>query len=165
MSSMAKMFDGSAIATISVEPARFTGITVCLIATSSGISWITSGSISNSSRSIDGTPYCLATNSVSSFSCRKPSLVICAPRRAPFAARFVAGALELLARQQVLLDEQLADPLVHRVPFFAMTVSALAERQGPTRQNRFARPAWPCGMRFRETPGIPDGYRRSSGGT
>ena len=35
------MFEGSAVARISVEPARFTGITVCLIATSSGISWIT----------------------------------------------------------------------------------------------------------------------------
>ncbi len=66
MSSIAKMFDGSAIARISVEPARFTGITVCLLATSSGISLMTAGSISNSSRLIDGTPYCLATKSVSS---------------------------------------------------------------------------------------------------
>ncbi len=31
-------------------------------------------------------------------------------------ARLVAGALQLLGRQHVLTDEQLADPLVHRVP-------------------------------------------------
>src|SRR5271157_816595 len=83
MSSMAKMFEGSAVARIRVEPARLTGITVCLSATSSGMSLITAPSISNSSRLTDGTPYCLATKSVSSDSWRNPSCVIWAPRRAP----------------------------------------------------------------------------------
>ena len=83
MSSIAKMFEGSAVARISVEPARFTGTTVCFAATSSGISWITEGSMSNSSRLMSGTPYCLATKDESSCSWRKPSLVICAPRREP----------------------------------------------------------------------------------
>ena len=114
MSSSAKMLEGSAVARISVEPARFTGITVCLSATSSGISSITAGSISNSSRLIEGTPYCLATKSVSSFSSRKPSLVICAPRRPPLRARLLARLAQLLRAEEVLLDEELPDPLVHR---------------------------------------------------
>ena len=83
MSSSAKMFDGSAVARISVDPARFTGITVCFAATSSGMSCVTSASISKSSRLIDGTPYCFATNSLSSVSSRKPSCVICDPSRVP----------------------------------------------------------------------------------
>ena len=58
MSSIAWMFDGSAIATISDEPARETGMTWCFSQTSFGTSLMTSGSISYSSRLTAGTRYC-----------------------------------------------------------------------------------------------------------
>ena len=49
MSSMAKMFDGSPIATMSDAPARFTGMTWCFSAVVFGTSFRTSASISKSS--------------------------------------------------------------------------------------------------------------------
>ncbi len=56
------------MATISVAPARLTGMTMCFCATSLGTSLITSGSISNEARLIDGRLYCFARNWVRSLS-------------------------------------------------------------------------------------------------
>jgi hypothetical protein len=58
MSSMAWRFDGSAIATISDEPARETGMILCRSQTSWLTSFRTSASISYSSRLIACTRYC-----------------------------------------------------------------------------------------------------------
>src|SRR5262249_45982644 len=77
------MFDGSDIATMSVAPARFTGSTMCLRATSLGTSFSTSASTSKSFRLIDGRLYCRARNVVRSLSWTKPSWVSAWPSRLP----------------------------------------------------------------------------------
>src|SRR4029453_1858713 len=78
------MFDGSAIATISDWPARFTGMTRCFCATSFFTSLTISGSISKSFRLIAGTPYCLLRKSVSLCSSIAPTLIRAEPIRVPF---------------------------------------------------------------------------------
>ena len=64
------MFEGSAIATMSVFPALLTGTTWWRITRSFDSSFRTSGSISKSERLMLGTPYCRARKAVSSFSSR-----------------------------------------------------------------------------------------------
>ena len=59
MSSIAWRFVGSAIATMSDEPARETGMILCFSQTSRETSFRTSASISYSSRLIAGTRYCV----------------------------------------------------------------------------------------------------------
>src|SRR5215471_4765881 len=78
------MFDGSAIATISDWPARFTGMTRCFCATSFLTSLTISRSISKSFRLIAGTPYCLLRKSVSLCSSIAPTLISAEPMRVPF---------------------------------------------------------------------------------
>src|SRR5215469_1478202 len=78
------MLEGSAIATISDWPARFTGMTRCFCATSFLTSLTISGSISKSFRLIAGTPYCLLRKSVSLCSSIAPTLIRAEPMRVPF---------------------------------------------------------------------------------
>src|SRR5262245_54890922 len=78
------MFEGSAIATISDWPARFTGMTRCFCATSFFTSLTISASISKSFRLIAGTPYCLLRKSVSLCSSIAPTLIRAEPIRVPF---------------------------------------------------------------------------------
>ena len=75
MSSMAKMLDGSAIATTSVEPVLLTGMTWYFCATSSGMSFTISWSTSWVERSMVGMPYWRLRKPVRSFSAIYPSLV------------------------------------------------------------------------------------------
>ncbi len=78
-------------------------------------------------------------------------------------ARLVASALQLLRRQHVLTDEQLADPLVHRVPSPASFARADSRRPG-AKTAVFWRP-WRGPLRIRESPAFPVGYRRPWEGT
>ena len=68
MSSMANTLVGSVIAIVSVAPARLSGTIWYFWAVSAGISLMTAGSISNSPRLIEGTPYCLLSSAVISSS-------------------------------------------------------------------------------------------------
>ena len=72
-------------------------------------------------------------------------------------ARLVARALQLLRRQHVLTDEQLADPLVHRVPSPALS---RARTRPAWRQIRRLLATWRGPLRIRESPAFPVGYRR-----
>ena len=116
------MFDGSAVASTRVELARFTS-TVCFWATSSAISSMTARSISNSSRLIEGTPYCFATNSVSScFEIAESA--ISAPRREPLVRAPSRAARSCCAVRKIFFDEELADPPLH------LSLRALDPRPG-----------------------------------
>ena len=77
------MFDGSAIATMRLDPARLIGMTWCFSQISFGISFRTSGLISISPRLIAGRLYWRATNCVSSESLTNPRRDRVAPRRLP----------------------------------------------------------------------------------
>ncbi len=68
MSSMANTLVGSVIAIVSIAPDRLTGMIWYFCAVSPGISLMTSGSMSNSERLIEGTPYCLLSRAVISSS-------------------------------------------------------------------------------------------------
>ena len=68
MSSMANTLVGSVIAIVSVAPARQSGTIWYFWAVSAGISLMTAGSISNSPRLMEGTPYCLLSSAVMSSS-------------------------------------------------------------------------------------------------
>ena len=111
MSSMAWRFVGSAIATISDEPARETGMIWCLSHTSRETSFSTSGSISYSSRLTAGTRYCgarkfgdLLVGDVAQLGERVAEV------RA-LASLLLLGLTELLKADQLFADEQLTDAI------------------------------------------------------
>ncbi len=83
MSSTAKMFDGSLIATISEEPARFTGTSWCFSAVALGMSLTTSSSMSKSFSEMAGTPYCFDRKLVRSWSAIAPCFTSRDPMRPP----------------------------------------------------------------------------------
>src|SRR4029453_352068 len=131
------MLDGSDIAMIKVEPARFTGRIVCLVATSSGISATTSASTSKSESSIVGTPYW----PVAAAGARRPGLLL--------------RGSELFLRQKVLLYEELADPIVQRTPPPRQIHFARVSREDPGSR-------WVIGEGRREL--YRDGERRARRG-
>jgi len=80
---MAKMLDGSLMATMSEEPARFTGMTWCFSAVALGTSFRTSSSMSKSLSEMAGTPYCLERKPVRSASAMAPCFTSSEPMRPP----------------------------------------------------------------------------------
>src|SRR5512138_3236917 len=108
MSSTAKMFDGSLIATMSDEPARFTGTTWCFSAVPFGMSFSTSSSMSKSFSEIAGTPYCFERKFVRSCSTIAPCFTRSEPMRPP-----VLGLLQLLQGDEVLPHQEFAEPSGH----------------------------------------------------
>ena len=115
MSSMAKMFDGSAVARISVEPARFTGTTVCLSATSSGIS-CDHGRIDLEVVEVDRRHAVLLGDEVGELVLLEEAELrdLCAEAPALEVWASVTRLPQLLLGEKILLDEELADPLVQR---------------------------------------------------
>ena len=81
---MANTLVGSVMAMVSVAPARLSGTIWYLRAVSAGTSLITAGSISNSARAIEGTPYCFESRAVISSSFTYPSFTRFAPSLPPF---------------------------------------------------------------------------------
>src|SRR6266540_885486 len=77
------MLDGSLIATMSEEPARFTGMTWCFSAVAFGMSFSTSSSTSKSASEIAGTPYCFERKLVRSVSAMAPCFTSRDPMRPP----------------------------------------------------------------------------------
>ena len=84
MSSIAKTLVGSVIAMVRVVPERLSGTTWYFWAVSGGISLMTTPSISNCERLIEGTPYCLLSRLVISSSLMKPILTRLNPSLPPF---------------------------------------------------------------------------------
>ena len=84
MSSMANTFVGSVMAIVSVAPTRLRGMIWYFCAVSTGISLTMAGSMSNCSRLIDGTPYCLLSSAVMSSSRTKPSFTSAVPSLPPW---------------------------------------------------------------------------------
>ena len=82
---MAKTLVGSVIAIVSVAPARLSGTIWYFCAVSAGTSLMTAGSISNSARLMEGTPYCRLRSAVISSSFTKPSLTRLSPSFPPLA--------------------------------------------------------------------------------
>ena len=83
MSSMAKTFVGSTIASVSVAPTRESGSTEYLSATSRGMRRMTDSSMSKSSRFTEGTPYWRESTAVIMSSETSPILTRLKPRRPP----------------------------------------------------------------------------------
>src|SRR5512137_1443574 len=77
------MLEGSLMAMMSDDPARFTGTTPCFTAVCRGTSLMTSSPISKSFREMDGTPYCLERKLVRSVSAIAPCLMSSDPMRSP----------------------------------------------------------------------------------
>ena len=102
------MFDGSVIATISVEPARLTGMSWWAWRSSAGTSWMTSGEISKSARLIDGTPYCFERKLVSSVFVEDAELGEAVAEACTGLALLFLRLLQLRERDQVLADQQLS---------------------------------------------------------
>ena len=73
MSSTAKTFVGSDIATVRVAPTRLTGTISYFWAVAAGTTLMTPASISNWERLMEGTPYCLLSSDAISSSFAKPS--------------------------------------------------------------------------------------------
>ena len=114
MSSSAKMFDGSEVARISVEPARLTGTTVCLSATSSRDQGDDLG-VDLKVVEIDRRHAVLLRDEVGQLPLvHEAEFGDLGAETASLGARLIARLSELVLGQQVLSDEKLTDPLVHR---------------------------------------------------
>jgi hypothetical protein len=83
MSSMAKTFVGSTIASVSVAPTRESGSTEYFSATSRGMRRMTEASTSKRSRLTEGTPYWRDSTAVTISSETSPNLTRLKPSRPP----------------------------------------------------------------------------------
>ena len=108
------MFDGSAIATISVEPARLTGIDAVLARDLLGDQLDHVG-IDLELVEVDRGDAVLLRDEVGELVLVEEAELGDLRAEAPaLRARLLARLAKLLRGEQVLLDEQFADPLVHR---------------------------------------------------
>jgi hypothetical protein len=103
------MFDGSDIATMSVAPARLTGMTMCLRATSCGMSLSTSSSISKSFRLIDGQAVLLGKERGQVLVLDEAELRQGVAEALSGATGFVLSFLQLLQGDELFADEQLSE--------------------------------------------------------
>ena len=116
MSSRAKMFEGSAVARISVDPARFTGSTVVLRRDLFGHEF-DHRTIDLELLEVDRGNAVLFGDEVGQLVLvEKSELGNLGAEACPAPLRLRPGVPQLVRGQEVFLDQELADPLVHRNP-------------------------------------------------
>ena len=114
MSSMAKTLVGSVIAIVSVAPARVSGMIWYFCAVSAGTSLMTAGSISNCVERDRGHAVLLAEQRRDLLVLDVAELDQVEAELPPVLALIVQRLLELLRRDALLLEKQLADAYGHR---------------------------------------------------